>query len=116
MQSQKANSAYLGDKFTIPVALLSIPSDSHLCTLHSQHQLATYIQIQIESQWRTKVGDSLRAISSGLLQCLAQRLLALWFHHAEALTPFRCTKGGRERGSRKKDGCLATQKGEDWQS
>lgn len=98
MQSQKANSAYLGDKFTIPVALLSIPSDSHLCTLHSQHQLATSIQIQIETQWRTMVGDSLRAISSGLLQCLAQRLLAPWFHHAEALTPFRCTKGGRERG------------------
>lgn len=97
MQSQKANSAYLGDKFTIPVALLSIPSDSHLCTLHSQHQLATSIQIQIESQWRTMVGDSLRAISSGLLQCLAQRLLALWFHHAEALTPFRCTKRKEEK-------------------
>lgn len=104
MQSQKANSAYLGDKFTIPVALLSIPSDSHLCTLHSQHQLATSIQIQIETQWGTMVGDSLRAISSGLLQCLAQRLLALWFHHAEALTPFRCTKGRRERECRKKRG------------
>lgn len=49
MQSQKANSAYLGDKSIIPVALLSIPSDSHLCTLHSQHQLATSIQIQIET-------------------------------------------------------------------
>lgn len=35
MQSQKANSAYLGDKFTVPVVLLSIPGDSHLCTLHS---------------------------------------------------------------------------------
>lgn len=98
MQSQKANSAYLGDKFTISVALRSILSDSHLCTLHSQHQLATTIQIQIETLWGTMVGDSLRAISSGLLQCLAQRLSALWFHHAEALTPFRCRKGRRERG------------------
>lgn len=50
MQSQKANSAYLGDKFTVAVVLLSIPSDSHLCTLHSQHQLATSIQIQIDTQ------------------------------------------------------------------
>lgn len=49
MQSQKANSAYLGDKFTTSVALRSILSDSHLCTLHSQHQLATTIQIQIET-------------------------------------------------------------------
>lgn len=102
MQSQKANGASVGDKFTIPVALLSIPSDSHLCTLHSQHQLATSIQIQIETQWGTMVGDLLRAISSGLLQCLAQRLLALWFHHAEALTPFRCTKEGKERVQKKK--------------
>lgn len=113
MQSQKANSAYLGDKFTIPVALLSIPSDSHLCTLHSQHQLATSIQIQIETQWGTIVGDSLRAISSGLLQCLAQRLLALWFHHAEALTPFRCTKRRKRKREQKKEGCLATLKREE---
>lgn len=113
MQSQKANSAYLGDKFTIPVALLSIPSDSHLCTLHSQHQLASSIHIQIEPGGEQRAGGSLSAISSGLLQCLAQRLLAPWFHHAEALTPFRGTKGGRERGCRKKkkkESCLATPK------
>lgn len=102
MQSQKANSAYLGDKFTVPVVLLSIPSDSHLCTLHSEHQLATSFQIQIESQWRTMVSESLRVISSGLLQCLAQRLLALWFHHAGALTPFRCSKRKKRKRLQKK--------------
>lgn len=116
MQSQKANSAYLGDKFTVPVVLLSIPSDSHLCTLHSQHQLATSIQIQIESQRRTMVGDSLRAISSGLLQCLARRLLALWFHHAEALTPFRCSKRRKRKRLQKKRGLPsdAEMRGGEW--
>lgn len=70
----------------------------HLCILHSPHQLATSIQIQMKTLRGTIVRDSLRAISSGLLLCLAKRLFALWFHHAEALTPFRPQRGGRERG------------------
>lgn len=64
MQSQKANSPYLGGQVrTVPVALPSIPSDSHLCTLHSRHQRASSIQIQM----KTYKGGSQRAISSGRL-------------------------------------------------
>lgn len=36
---------FRGQVSTVSVALLSIPSDCHLCTLHSQQQLATAIQI-----------------------------------------------------------------------
>jgi len=62
------------------------------------------------------VGDSLRAISGGLLQCLAQRLLALWFHHAEALTPFQMHQRRKRKRvaeeEENKGGCLATSKNE----
>lgn len=111
----KSQQWLLREQVDKPAVLLSIPSDSHLCTLHSQHQLASAIQIQMETRWGTMAGDSLRAISSGLLQCLAQRLLALWFQHTEALTPFRHTKGGREKkgAEKKREGCLATARGEE---
>lgn len=36
---------FRGQVSTASVALLSIPSDSHLCTLHSQQQLASAIHI-----------------------------------------------------------------------
>ena len=75
--------------------------DCHLCTLHTPHQLASSFHIQMEAQQDTIVGDSLRAISSGLLQCLAQRLLALCFLHAEALTPFRSTEEGEKEEAEK---------------